>query len=83
MVEYGWGGREIDPDDWQPVELVHGPSMWGHDRTWLDDARRAEARDMRVAAAAQGVRQPVQVMDGNYGVMSPDCGWWMQRVRGR
>jgi len=83
MVEYGWGGREIDPDDWQPVELVHGPSMWGHDRTWLDDARRAEARDMRVAAAAQGVRQPVQVIDGNYGVMQPDCGWWQRRIRGR
>lgn len=76
MVEYGWGGREIDPSVWQPEELVYGPSLWGHDRTWLDDARRTEARDMRVAAARAGRRQPVQVLKGNYNLMSGQCVWW-------
>lgn len=83
MVEYGWGGREIDPPTWQPVELKHGPSMWGHDRTWLDDERRAEARDMRIRAAAEGVRQPVQVMEGNHNVMRPNCAWWDGVTKGR
>ncbi len=76
MVEYGWGGREIDPQTWQPAELVHGPSMWGHDRTWLDEERRAHARDMRLNAAASGVRQPVQVLPGNHTAMSIECAWW-------
>ena len=35
MVEYGWGGRDIAPDAWQPVELRDGPSLWGHERAWL------------------------------------------------
>ena len=34
MVEYGWGGRDIAPDAWQPVELRDGPSLWGQ-RAWL------------------------------------------------
>src|SRR6202171_2724676 len=28
MVECGWGGREIAPPTWQPVEMHHGPSLW-------------------------------------------------------
>lgn len=51
MVEYGWGGREIDPANWQPAESEDGPSLWGHDRTWLDDERRAFARDLRLEAS--------------------------------
>lgn len=76
MVEYGWGGREIDPAAWQPEELVYGPSLWGHDRTWLDDARRAEAREMRLDAARAGRRERVQVLEGNHSVMSGQCAWW-------
>lgn len=76
MVEYGWGGREIDPATWQPEELVYGPSLWGHDRTWLDDARRGQARDMRIEAARAGQRQPVQVLDGNHNLMTGQCAWW-------
>ena len=29
MIEYGWGGRSIDPDTWKPVEMSYGPSLWG------------------------------------------------------
>src|SRR5262249_27522138 len=35
MVEYGWGGRVIDVDNWQTQEVTWGPSLWGHDRMWM------------------------------------------------
>ena len=35
LVEYGWGGRTIDTDNWTPHERTEGPSLWGHDRMWL------------------------------------------------
>ena len=44
MVEYGWGGRSIDPASWQPVEMSYGPSLWGHDRTWLPADQLAQSR---------------------------------------
>jgi 2,3-dihydroxybiphenyl 1,2-dioxygenase len=76
MVECGWGGREIDPPTWQPYELQDGPSLWGHERVWLPPADREVARSMRMRAAASGLRAPVQVMDGNYRLMSGTCAWW-------
>jgi 2,3-dihydroxybiphenyl 1,2-dioxygenase len=76
MVECGWGGREIDPPNWQPFELADGPSLWGHERVWLPPADREVAREMRMRAAAAGLRAPVQVMDGNYKLMSGTCAWW-------
>jgi 2,3-dihydroxybiphenyl 1,2-dioxygenase len=66
MVEYGWGGRDIDPKTWEPFECDYGPSLWGHERSWLSDEKRAEARALRLDAAAQGKRAPVQVLPGNY-----------------
>jgi hypothetical protein len=68
MVECGWGGLSIDPQTWCPVELVDGPSLWGHDRKWLGDQERAKVRGMQVAAAARGVRQRVHVWGDNYDV---------------
>ena len=76
MIECGWGGREIDPTNWQPVEMQDGPSLWGHERTWLPPADREIAREMRMRAAASGLRAPVQVMDGNYQLMPGTCPWW-------
>ena len=76
MVECGWGGREIDPRTWQPVEVKHGPSLWGHERVWLPEKDRQVARDMRMNAAKEGLRAPVQVMEGNYTLMSGTCAWW-------
>ena len=76
MIECGWGGREIDPQNWQPVEMHHGPSIWGHERVWLKEKDRNIARDMRMNAAREGLRAPVQVMEGNYQLMSGTCAWW-------
>ena len=76
MIECGWGGREIDPASWQTHELQDGPSLWGHERVWLPPADREVAREMRMRAAAAGLRAPVQVMEGNYKLMPGTCPWW-------
>jgi 2,3-dihydroxybiphenyl 1,2-dioxygenase len=76
MIECGWGGREIDPANWKPVEMTDGPSLWGHERVWLPPKDREVAREMRMRAAAAGLRAPVQVMEGNYQLMPGTCPWW-------
>ena len=76
MVECGWGGREIDPATWQAVEMTHGPSLWGHERVWLPEKDREVACEMRMNAAKEGLRAPVQVLEGNYKLMSGTCAWW-------
>ena len=76
MVEYGWGGRLIDPETWVPSERREGPSIWGHERFWLPEEKRAEARAMRIRNAEQGLRRPVQVLEGNYTLMPGTCPWW-------
>jgi 2,3-dihydroxybiphenyl 1,2-dioxygenase len=76
MVECGWGGKEIDPSTWHPYEMQDGPSLWGHERVWLPPADREVAREMRMRAAAAGLRAPVQVMEGNYKLMPGTCPWW-------
>jgi 2,3-dihydroxybiphenyl 1,2-dioxygenase len=57
MFELGWAARTIGPD-WQ-VEELQGMSLWGHDRTWLPDHKREEARQILKRLAAEGVRAPV------------------------
>jgi len=76
MIECGWGGREIDSANWQAVEMHDGPSLWGHERVWLPPADREVAREMRMRAAASGLRARVQVMEGNYELMPGTCAWW-------
>ena len=76
MVECGWGGRDIEPKTWKPFEMKAGPSLWGHERLWLPPADREVAREMRMKAAADGMRAPVQVMDGNYQLLAGTCPWW-------
>ena len=78
MVEYGWGGRSIDPATWQAGEMAHGGSLWGHERLWLDAERRQNAREIQLRAAAEGLRQPVQVLEGNYAISAGVCPWWEQ-----
>ena len=68
LVECGWGGRTIDPARWQAHEATAGPSLWGHERNWLPPEARADARALRLKAAADGLREPVQVLPGNYEV---------------
>jgi len=52
------------------------PEPVGHERIWLPPTEREVAREMRMRAAAAGLRAPVQVMDGNYKLMSGTCPWW-------
>ena len=72
MIEYGWGGRCIDPATWQAAERNEGPSLWGHERSWLTPEKRAEAQAMRMRNAANGLRRPVQVLPGHHEVMHQD-----------
>jgi len=83
LIEYGWGGRSIDPNGWSPHERVDGPSLWGHDRMWLTPEGREEARNMRIGVAAVGGRVPLHVMDGNYLRARDVCPWWHANVTPR
>jgi 2,3-dihydroxybiphenyl 1,2-dioxygenase len=83
MVEYGWGGRSIDPDNWTPQQRTDGPSLWGHDRAWLSPEKREEARAMRIGLAEAGGRVPLNVMDGNYLRARDVCPWWDANVAAR
>jgi len=76
MLEYGWGGIDVTPGNWTPSEVTVGPSLWGHDRAWLSDDQRAQARAMRLQAAANGERRLVNVLDGNYNRQAGACPWW-------
>jgi hypothetical protein len=76
LVEYGWGGRTIDPDTWTPHERTEGPSLWGHDRSWLSPEALEQSRELRMSVAASGGRAPLNVMDGNYLRARDVCPWW-------
>ena len=55
MVEYGWGARDIDVANWKPYERKEGPSMWGHDRTWLSKEDQDKARALRSPSRRRGL----------------------------
>ena len=76
MVEYGWGGRSIDPENWSPEINTQGPSLWGHERYWLTQEQRDVARDLRIQNAEAGYRLQLNVMDGNYKRARDVCPWW-------
>ena len=80
LVEYGWGGRVIDPNTWVPEEGKYGPSLWGHDRADWSAERRAQGGAIRRKAADEGQRAPVQVMEGNY-TLTGVCPWWEANLR--
>ncbi len=69
LVEYGWGGVEVDDATWQPQEMTSVASFWGHHG--LFDALGAPA-----STPTEARRAPVQVMEGNYRRMSGVCPWW-------
>jgi 2,3-dihydroxybiphenyl 1,2-dioxygenase len=81
LVEYGWGGRVVDPATHQAEECTAGPSIWGHDRLRQTPEQRAAAHALKRRMAEAGLRAPVQVVAGNYAVAPGECAWW-ERVRG-
>ena len=83
MVECGWGGKSIDPATWEPTERKEGPSLWGHNRAWLPEDQRKKAHEHTLKNARNGVRQPVQVIEGNYQLMPGTCPWWDNNVARR
>lgn len=66
MMELGWGGRTVDEATWQPREVTHGGSLWGHDRLYLEEDRRRVANDARRALAKAGLGAPLQITRGQY-----------------
>jgi len=75
FVEYGWGGRDIDPATWQPSELNTLASFWGHEGLFRAvGAEDFPPNDLR--PDAQAFRAPLQVLDGNYERMQGVCPWW-------
>ncbi|MEZ5856403.1 MAG: VOC family protein [Hyphomicrobiaceae bacterium] len=82
LIEYGWGGRLIDPDNWQPTEMTYGGSLWGHDPVSASPELRAARRAAKRHVAEDGLRQPVQVAEGNYHLgPSTTCAWWAEAKR--
>jgi hypothetical protein len=43
---------------------------------WMTPEKRVEAREVRIAAAASGLRKPVNVIEGNYKLAPGVCPWW-------
>lgn len=82
FMEYGWGGRTLDVANWTPYEMHYGTSLWGHERTWLPPDAMEEAHRLRAKAAADGQREPVQVMPGNFVMSHGVCPWW-DSVKGK
>ena len=76
MFEYGWGGRDVTPGEWKPAEVTVGPSLWGHERAWLPAEQREKAREMRLQAARDGHRLPVNVAENTYERVQGVCAWW-------
>ena len=76
LVEYGWGGRDIDDAAWHPKELTTPASFWGHEGLFRDLGGDPPPLDLRPDALKQQVRAPLQVMDGNYERMKGACPWW-------
>ena len=83
LIEYGWGGRVIDPDNWQPAEMTFGGSLWGHEPAAASPELLAARRAAKSKVVEAGLRQPVQVADGNYHLgSSTTCAWWDEMKRG-
>jgi len=77
MVEYGWGGRDVDDATWQPHELNSAASFWCHDGLF----RSIGGEDPPPAATMperppELLRAPLQVIDGNYERLKGVCPWW-------
>ena len=81
LVEYGWGGREIDDATWQPEEMTTVGSYWGHQGLFESIGEMVGppppgAEPPPPMPAPPIRRAPVYVMEGNYERMHGVCPWW-------
>ncbi|MCB4825159.1 VOC family protein [Roseicella aerolata] len=77
LVEYGWGGREVDDATWQPAEMTSLGSFWGHQGLFDSLGDGPPPGDAPPPLPPQPVRRaPLHVMEGNYQRMSDVCPWW-------
>jgi 2,3-dihydroxybiphenyl 1,2-dioxygenase len=76
LVEYGWGGREVDDATWQPSEMTSVASFWGHHGLFEAIAGDAPPDHPPPTVPHEVQRAPLQVMEGNYRRMSGVCPWW-------
>lgn len=77
LVEYGWGGRDVDDATWQPQELESVASFWGHDGLFRAiGGEDPPPADLRPDTQGQVLRAPLQVMDGNFERLKGVCPWW-------
>lgn len=42
-----------------PERLADGPSLWGHERSWLAQPLRERARALRLQASEKGLKAPL------------------------
>jgi 2,3-dihydroxybiphenyl 1,2-dioxygenase len=78
LVEYGWGGREVDDATWKPQEMANVGSFWGHQGLFdsLADQDAPPPPHHPPAITSEAPRAPLQVIEGNYERMSGVCPWW-------
>ena len=77
FVEYGWGGRSIEPQNWKPIEMTCGPEPVGpRSRRGCQPKGGRRRATLRLHAAEEGLREPVQVIEGNYTLAPGTCIWW-------
>lgn len=58
FFESGFGGRLIEPETWAPCEMVDEPSLWGHDRLYIEEGPRRPLEEKRLDLARHGLRAP-------------------------
>ena len=77
LVEYGWGGREVNDATWQASEMTNPSSLWGHHGLFSSiGGDGPHPHHTPPATPSEARRAPLQVMDGNYQRMSGVCPWW-------
>ncbi len=83
LVEYGWGGREVDDATWKPIEMTDVGSFWGHQGLFqtLGDAP-PDAPPPPAPHSGPAQRAPLLVIDGNYERMNGVCPWWDAATQG-
>ncbi len=65
LIEYGWGGRDVDDATWQPEEMTSVGSLSGH-QGLFESVGDAPPPDAPVMPPQQVHRAPLYVIDGNF-----------------